>query len=369
MKIVADDKIPFLRGVFEPFAQVCYLSGKSISPADLVDADALIVRTRTRCDRALLKDSAVRFLATATIGCDHIDAEALQDLGISWSNAPGCNAASVKNYIASALAAMPLSLQGKCMGIIGAGHVGTLVAEAAAAFGMDVLLNDPPRAEAEGFEKFTDTETLLSRSDIVTMHVPLEYGGKYPTVKMADGAFFSKMRKGAWFFNSCRGEVIDKKAFLSAKRSGVIGGALMDVWPDEPDIDSELLDNVEFATAHIAGYSADGKANGTAAAVRFIAEKLGIKELKNWRPANIPPPVFDQTFSLAGISDADEAVRKAVLHVYDIRQDDARLRADPNSFEALRGGYWTRREFSAYSAADCGEAVGKRLRKLGFDVL
>jgi len=150
MKIVADDKIPYLRGVFEKFAEVVYLPGKSITPADVADADALIVRTRTRCDKALLGGSRVRFAATATIGFDHMNSVELAECGIKWSNAPGCNADSVKNYISSALAASGMALDGRTIGIIGAGHVGSRVAVAAKALGMNVLLNDPPRAEKEG---------------------------------------------------------------------------------------------------------------------------------------------------------------------------------------------------------------------------
>ena len=156
MKIVIDDRIPFIRGVFEPFAQVIYLPGKDIDPAAVADADALIVRTRTRCNQALLGNSKVRFMATATIGFDHLNIAELSSCGIQWSNAPGCNAVSVKNYIASALAAMDEPLRGKTMGIIGVGHVGSKVALVARAFGMNVLLNDPPRAEKEGESGFTD---------------------------------------------------------------------------------------------------------------------------------------------------------------------------------------------------------------------
>ena len=368
MKIIADDRIPFLRGVFEPFAEVVYLPGKKITPADVADADALIVRTRTRCDKNLLQNSTVRFVATATIGFDHIAADELAQLGICWSNAPGCNAVSVKNYIASALAAMDMPLAGKTMGIVGVGHVGSKVAVAAEAFGMKVLLNDPPRAEKEGDAGFVSLDEVLEKSDIVTLHVPLESGGKYPTVNLADDAFFRKMQPGAWFFNSCRGEAVDKAAFLAAVNSGKLGGSLMDVWPGEPDIGSELINAVNFGTPHIAGYSADGKANGTAASVRYIAGKLGINELLDWKPANLPEPVFPENIDLAGITSAAEAVKSAVLHVYDIRNDVRSLRNDPESFEALRGNYWIRREFSAYTVYNAPAGAEKALRMLDFNI-
>ena len=367
MKIVADDKIPYLRGVFEKFAEVVYLPGKSITPADVADADALIVRTRTRCDKALLGKSKVRCVATATIGFDHINPEELAGCGIKWSNAPGCNADSVKNYISSALVSGGMDLSGKTIGIIGVGHVGSRVAVAAEALGMKVLLNDPPRAEKEGSAGFTELDELLAKSDVVTLHVPLEKGGKYPTIGMADEAFFRKMRHGAWFFNSCRGEAVDEKAFLAAKNSGRISLALMDVWPGEPDLKKELLDAVELGTPHIAGYSADGKANGTTAAVRFVAGVLGIKELDDWKPEALPEPVYDKEIDLSGVSSA-AALKKAILHTYDICKDVEMLKREPEKFEALRGSYWIRREFSAYTVCNAPENILENLLRLGFNV-
>ena len=368
MKIVADDRIPFLKGVFEKFADVVYLPGKSISPADVADADALIVRTRTRCDRKLLAGSKVRFAATATIGFDHINAADLAECGISWSNAPGCNADSVKNYIASALAAMPGSLEGKTLGIIGAGHVGSRVAAVGRAFGMNVLLNDPPRQEKEGSAEFTELDELLAVSDIVSLHVPLVSDGRYPTVNMADEKFFRQLKAGAWFFNSCRGEVVDGKLLKELLVSGKVAGALMDVWPGEPEIDRQLLEKVCFATPHIAGYSVDGKANGTSAAVRFIAGKLGITELMQWQVTALPEPVFAPEIDLAGISDRYEALKTAVLHTYDIRKDVQALKEAPGEFEALRGSYWRRREFPAYTVINAPAAAAEALRLLGFKI-
>lgn len=366
MKIVADDRIPFLRGVFENYAEVVYLPGAKISPDDLRDADALIVRTRTRCDEKLLKNSRVRCVATATIGFDHVDSAALDKLGIAWSNAPGCNAASVKNYIASEFASSGAGLRGRTLGIIGVGHVGKLVAEAGEAFGMKLLLNDPPRAEKEGRDGFVELSELLADSDIVTLHVPLERGGKYPTVNLADREFFAAMKPGAWFYNSCRGEAVDASAFLDAKHSGRIGRALMDVWPGEPDIAPSLLNAVETGTPHIAGYSVDGKANGTAAAVRFVAAQLGIEPLYDFKVKELPLPVFASAIFIPPGTDAYEAVRLAVLHTYDVSKDAAMLRNAPGEFEMLRGSYWKRREFSAYTVYDAPDEARENLLKLGF---
>ena len=288
--------------------------------------------------------------------------------GIVWSNAPGCNAESVKNYIASAIACIPGGVRGKTIGIVGVGHVGRRIADAAKAFGMNVLLNDPPRADREGRGDFVELDEILAKSDIVTLHVPLEKGGKYPTLHLANREFFRKMRPGAWFFNSCRGEAVELEALLEASASGKTGGILMDVWPGEPDIDRTLLDRTVFATPHIAGYSADGKANGTTAAVRFIARQLNIPELSEWQPSGLPEPVFPADIDLSDISDVDEALKKSVLHAYDILQDTAALRREPENFEALRGSYWIRREFSAYTIHNAPDGAVFSLKLLGFNI-
>lgn len=368
MKIVADDRIPFLRGVLENFAEVLYLPGAETTPDDVADADALIVRTRTKCNAGLLQHSRVRCVATATIGFDHIDVPAMEKLGILWSNAPGCNARSVRDYIAGAFAASGCDMRGKTLGVIGVGNVGRLVAQVGEAFGMNVLLNDPPRAEKEGGEAFTALDELLALSDVVTLHVPLEVSGKYPTLNMADREFFAKMKSGAWFFNSCRGEAVDTSAFLEAKNSKRIAFSLMDVWRGEPAISPELLNAVDIGTPHIAGYSVDGKANGTSAAVRFVAQTLGISELTGFKVTDLPLPEYPPEIIIPSGTSPYEAIRQAVLHAYDIRRDADALRNAPQDFELLRGKYWKRREFSAYTVCNAPEEAKKSLQLLDFKI-
>ena len=368
MKIVADDKIPYLKGVFEPYAAVVYLPGGKITPAAVADADVLITRTRTRCDRKLLAGSSVKLVTTATIGIDHLNTAELDELGIKWCNAPGCNAVSVKNYISSALAVMDSDLTGKTLGIIGVGHVGKHIADVGRAMGMNVLLNDPPRAEVEGSCGFTELDELLAKSDIVTLHVPLEDSGKYPTLDLADEKFFAKMKPGARFFNSCRGEVMDKEAFIAARRSGHIAGALIDVWPGEPELDPELVKLVQWGTPHIAGYSKDGKANGTTACVRAIAGYFDIPELKNFTVSELPPPVFPEKIEIDPALPHWKQINQAILHAYDIRRDSDALRAAPEAFEDLRGSYWNRREFAAYTVYGASCEVRKSLELLGFKI-
>ena len=234
MKIVADDRIPYLPGVFESCGvEVVYLPGKDISSRHLADADALIVRTRTRCDRKLLENTSVKMVATATIGCDHISAGDLDELGIHWCNAPGCNASSVQQYVCSALINISADWQGKILGVVGVGHVGSLVAQLGRNLGMEVLLCDPPRSEKEGPDGFVDLETIAQRSDVVTLHVPFSVAGAYPTSGMIGRDFFRAVKAGGHFINSSRGEVVDEPALFEALTSGHLADAVIDVWNGE----------------------------------------------------------------------------------------------------------------------------------------
>ncbi|MBQ9502008.1 MAG: 4-phosphoerythronate dehydrogenase, partial [Lentisphaeria bacterium] len=339
MKIVADDRIPFLRGVFEDHAEVVYLPGAETTAADVRDADALITRTRTRCGRELLAGSSVRFVATATIGFDHIDRQALSELGIAWCSAPGCNASSVAQYITSALVSFPGSRQGQVLGVIGVGHVGRLVAAAGRALGMEVLLNDPPRLEAGDPGTFVSLDEIRKRSDFITLHVPLEKGGTHPTVKMLGKDFFAGVKPGAVFFNSSRGEAVDTASLKAALREGCVSACVIDVWENEPAIDLELVRMARFSTPHIAGYSTDGKANGTAMSVRRVAAALGIAGFENWYPSSVPAPLSGGVIRLDARQSAAFQVRKAVLQAYDIADDDWSLKTSPGNFEKLRDGY------------------------------
>ena len=370
MLIVADSKIPFLNGVFEPFAEVHYLPPDRIDAAAVHDADALIVRTRTRCAASLLDGSRVSMIATATIGTDHIDPAYCAVHGIEWTGAPGCNAASVAQYMTSALLRVSLrhklELRGKTLGIVGCGNVGTKVAAAAAALGMNVLVNDPPRAEREGNVGFVPLERIQQDADFITLHVPLTHSGRHRTFRLADEDFFCNLRRQPFFFNTSRGDVTDGNALKGAIITHRIAGAVLDVWPDEPDIDGELLSLVELATPHIAGYSTDGKANGTSMAVRAVAKHFGIEPLLNFFPAEIPVP-SDPVVTLDPAS--PHPLADAVFASYDVATDDAVLRAAPEDFEVQRGSYRVRREFPAYTVRSdkpLASELRDTLLKLGF---
>ena len=389
MLIVADSKIPFLKGVFEPYAEVRYLPPDRIDAAAVRDAEVLIIRTRTKCDAALLEHSRVSVIATATIGTDHIDTRWCSTHGVVWANAAGCNAASVAQYMTSALLRVSLrhgvDLRGKTLGIIGCGHVGTKVATAAAALGMNVLRNDPPRAEREGPSGFVELETIQREADFITFHVPLqgaEYG-PWRTEHMADEAFFRGLKRKPFFFNTSRGDVVDESALKDAIRTGRISGAVLDVWHNEPDIDRELLSLVDFGTPHIAGYSADGKANGTAMAVEAVVSNLpahvinhapravsamqqSMQRMKADILAKVPAPA-NPVVSLDPAS--PHPLADAVFASYDIADDDSALRAAPERFEALRGSYRVRREFPAYTVRSdkpVPSALRDALPELGF---
>lgn len=371
VKILIDDKIPFLKGVLESFAEVLYLPGVEMTPELVRHADALIIRTRTTCGERLLKESAVKYIASATIGADHIDAEYCRKRGIAWSNAPGCNAGAVCQYVAAALFACAqkkfLQLRGLTIGIVGVGHVGERVASLCQALGMQVLLNDPPRERTEGAGAFTTLERLQQDADIISFHVPLNSAGEFATRHLVDDGFLKRLRKTPLLINTCRGEVFDTAAVRTALAFGRLSGAVIDCWEDEPKIDLELLEKADIGTPHIAGYSRDGKANGTMMSVRAVSRffQLGIDD---WKPTG--QGWQDPTsIQIDGQNkDQERVLADAVLATYDILAGDRNLRTAPGSFEQLRNQYPLRREFHNYriEARNIDKTALSALAKIGF---
>lgn len=332
-----DDKIPFIRGVFEPYAEVVYRPGGAIDAETVRRADALVVRTRTRCDEALLDGSRVRIVATATIGYDHIDRDYCRRRGIRVATAAGCNARGVLQWVFAALGALKIDPRTTTLGIVGVGNVGGAVRELAQAVGFgEVVCCDPPRVERRepGTEHFVSLEELSGRADVVTTHVLLDDS----TRGMMGAAVFGAMRPGTVFLNSSRGEVVDEGALKEALRNGRVGRAALDVWAGEPQIDRELLSLATIATPHIAGYSLQGKAMGTALSVRAVAAELGLPIRADWYPEGAPVQHPCTTISWREITERMPAY-------YDILADDAALRAAPERFEALRSDYRFREEF------------------------
>jgi len=365
-KILIDAAVPYIQGVFEPyFEQVIYVPGASIDRALAADADAMVIRTRTKCNAALLEGSKVQAIATATIGMDHIDAQWCAAHGIDAFNAPGCNADGVMEWVFAALKVFEqrgvggfISRTGRdtrsdaakvfensgggfisrtgedshantdgavvcdtcgspsvqlTLGVIGVGQVGHRVADMGRRRGFRVLENDPPLAAKGTDRELVDLDTLLEQSDIVTVHIPL-----WPENRdFASDDFFEKMKSGAIFLNASRGGIVDEEALL--KHRSKLSGLAVDVWKGEPAINPDLLSAADIATPHIAGYTKVGKVNGTVASVRGIARHFGISQLENFSIQHSYKP-----YDIDG---------------YDILADDAALRSDPSQFESLRNHY------------------------------
>lgn len=356
MRLLIDDKIPFIHGQAERLGTVRYMPGAAISRDDAMQADVLIVRTRTRCDAALLDGTPVRFIATATIGYDHLDRDYLSRAGIGWANCPGCNATSVAQYVATAL--LPLIDSGRLparptVGIVGVGHVGTAVAQHLRQMGFPLLLCDPPRRErarhgtpcaaphtAIADDACTATmEQLAAEADVITFHVPLTDGGPYATRHLADARFFAALQRRPVVINAARGEVADNTAWVEALDRHLTGPAIVDTWENEPHILTALLRRAYIATPHIAGYSADGKARGTQMALEAVARHMGCAETF----AIAPPALPDGFRYWQGTPEADLR-RHPALRRYDPRRDSEALKTCPEAFERLRGDYPLRRE-------------------------
>lgn len=342
MKIVADRDIPFLKGVLEPFAEIVYLRGDGIGADDIRDADALLVRTRTRCDARLLAGSGVRFIGSATIGFDHIDTERCAAHGIRVATAAGCNRRGVLQWIGAALAWLAsergFTPERTTIGVVGVGNVGSLVAEYAAAWGFSVMLSDPPRERAERLvagEGFYTLGTLAAECDIITLHVPLTLEGSDATRHLAGREFLAAAKPGAVIINSSRGAVVEPEALREAV-SRKSQSFIIDTWNGEPNIDREVLERVLLGTPHIAGYSMQGKATATSMVVRALARQFGLP-LLDWYPHGAPrsePRAIPW-----------EEMCRAMPSYFDIAAESAALKAAPERFEAIRDNYRYREEY------------------------
>jgi len=371
MKVVIDDKIPYIKGALEPFGEVVYLSGPKTTPEVVKNADAIITRTRTICNESLLSGSSVKIIATATIGYDHIDTEYCERSGIKWTNSPGCNSKSVEQYIASALFVLSerkgFKLSDKTIGIVGVGQVGSKVARVCELIGMRVLLNDPPRQRIEKTDIFCSLDKIMNEADIISLHVPLNMEGKDATYHLANSDFFENLKKKPFVFNSCRGEVFDTNSAKEALRNGLVSGFVVDCWENEPDLDLEFLDMVELGTPHVAGYSKDGKANGTSMTIQALSRffKLGID---NWTASDVEEPENTLIVIDGAGKDIQQVLAEVVISTYDIRKDDEALRKNPELFEKQRGDYYVRREYPAFTVkgSNVDQKTMKIIEDLGF---
>lgn len=363
MKIIADDKIPFLKGIPESFAEVIYLPGATIDSDQVKDADALLIRTRTQCNEALLHGSSVRFIGTATIGMDHIDIDFCKKNKIYVTNAPGCNADSVAQYILSSLLSLSLkngfSLRDKTAGIIGVGNVGKKVKACLEKTGMNVLLNDPPRAEKE--QGFVDLKIISEACDIITFHPPLTRSGKYPTYHLGNEDFFHSLKKRPIICNSSRGEVIDTESLKKSFADRLLPHMIIDCWENEPHIDLSILHDAYISTPHIAGYSTDGKMNATRMIIQSLSDFFHLDiDLSQLRLPDFPNNIIDMN------AFPDHRTENAILATYDPISDSDLLKKDPIDFEKFRNQYGIRREYPAYSIKNATPEESKALSELGF---
>lgn len=331
LKIVVERNIPFIAGVLDDIADVAYLPAAEITPAAMADADALVTRTRTRCDARLLDGSRCRFIATATIGTDHIDLPYCAARGITVANAPGCNAPAVAQWVLSAaLRLTDGNPTGKTIGIVGVGHVGSIVDRWARGLGFTTLLCDPPRADREGNDGFVSLGEIADRADIITFHTPLTTTGGYPTHHLGDTKLFSRCARRPIVMNAARGPVTDTAALIESLNSRQISAAAIDCWENEPDISPELLSRATVATPHIAGYSAEGKIRATQMALDALTTHFGIPR----RMADAPEAAAPKATVTAG----------ELLDSYNPQNDTNLLRSNPTAFERLRNNYRLRPE-------------------------
>jgi len=376
MLIAVDEAIPYLHEAFGRAGEIRLFSGRSVTQEDLRSADAVIVRSVTKVHGGLLEGSRVRFVGTATTGMDHLDLEYLQARGIRVAHAAGSNANAVSEYITAALLSSAerrnWELSGKSIGIVGVGHIGSLVEKKAQALGMEVRLCDPPLRESTGDKRYGFFEDVAG-ADILTLHVPLTTEGSYPTRHMIRREVLARMSPHQFLINSSRGAVVRCLDLKQALREDRLEGAILDVWEGEPSIDFDLLDRVDFGTPHIAGFSLDGKVRGTAMIFEELCRFFGIRE--TWDTRSIFPA--PRRLRVPPHRDRQDAVRSVVLQAYEIARDDADLRALPSlpspaaaeRFDRLRTEYALRCEFSHYIVDGAGPAgLAPTFQALGFEV-
>ena len=370
MKILVDENMPYARELFSRLGEVKPVAGRPIPVDELADAQALMVRSVTRVNASLLSGTAVKFVGTATAGTDHVDQAWLDEAGIGFSAAPGCNAIAVVEYVFSALLMLAerdgFTLKDRTVGIVGVGNVGSRLQARLEAWGVRTLLCDPPRAERGDAGDFRPLEALVREADILTFHTPLFKEGPYKTLHLADDALISALKPGTILINACRGAVVDNAALLTRLEAGQDLSVVLDVWEPEPDLNVELLKRVDIGTPHIAGYTLEGKARGTTQVFEAFSAFIGHRQ-QVALDTLLPAPEFGR-ITLHG--PLDQPTLKRVAHlVYDVRRDDAPLRkvaGIPGEFDKLRKNYLERREWSSlYIQCDDPEAASL-LHKLGF---
>ncbi|EPK7358910.1 4-phosphoerythronate dehydrogenase PdxB [Kluyvera intermedia] len=373
MKILVDENMPYARELFSRLGEVSAVPGRPIPMEALTDADALMVRSVTKVNEALLGDKAIKFVGTATAGTDHVDHAWLQQAGIGFSAAPGCNAIAVVEYVISALLMLAerdgFALTDRTVGIVGVGNVGGRLQKRLEALGIKTLLCDPPRADNGDAGDFKSLNDLVEQADVLTFHTPLYKEGPYKSLHLADEALIRRLKSGAILINACRGPVVDNAALLACLEDGQDLSVVLDVWEPEPDLNLALLEKVDLGTSHIAGYTLEGKARGTTQVFEAYSQFIGQPQ-EVALSSLLPAPEFGH-ISLHG--PLDQPTLKRLVHlVYDVRRDDAPLRkvaGIPGEFDKLRKNYLERREWSSLTV-ECDDAdAAALLQQIGFNAV
>lgn len=329
MKLIVESHVPYVPEELARYFDIEKVAPDNIDAACVRDADALIVRTRTRCNAALLAGSRVKFIGTATIGTDHIDMPWCEANGIAVANAPGCNAPAVAQYVyASLLRLFPEGLAGKTIGVVGVGHVGSIVADWGEQLGMKVLCCDPPRAEVEGSEGFVDLEQISAEADIISFHVPHTVDGKHATHHIANRPFFGSLRRRPVIINAARGPIVDTISLIHAINIGIVGPVVMDTWEGEPNINTELLKRVAIATPHIAGYSHEGKVRATTAVVNALCRHFCIDYSYESGLPYLPERVTEQSIAASFDPMVYDAVLSPLASNFEIVRNTYPLRSE-----------------------------------------
>jgi len=378
MKIIIDENIPQARNAFESFGELISLSGREITNEIVHDADVLLVRSITKIDEELLHDSKIKFVATATSGTDHVDIDYLNKNKILFANAAGCNSFSVAEYIITALCKIfnqnYFTFNKKTIGVVGFGNIGSKVVKFCKALGFDVMVNDPPLERKFGPQNFVPLSKIL-QCNIITFHVPLNLSGNDKTFHLLDEEKLRKIKSGTILINTSRGEVVDNLKLRMRVENNNDLFTVLDVWENEPAIDFELLKKINIGTAHIAGYSLEGKVNGTEIIYKKLCKFL--KVTTTWKP--VYPSILNPIITLNQKNNFEFLLDEITRQIYDIEYDDKMLREgigldkqlQPKHFDTLRKNYRIHREFSNYTIRlnFSDEETKRKLKALRFKVI
>ncbi|MDA0148051.1 4-phosphoerythronate dehydrogenase [Vibrio sp. LaRot3] len=373
MKIVIDENMPYAEELFSQLGEVVLKPGRTLTADDLVDVDALMIRSVTKVNADLIaKANKLKFVGTATAGMDHVDQALMKEKGIFFTAAPGCNKVGVAEYVFSAMMVLAqqqgFSVFNKTVGIIGAGQVGSYLQQCLEGIGIKVLLNDPPKLLAGDTRQFTPLDELLEQADVITLHTPITRDGEHPTHHLINQQVLDNLRSDQILINAARGPVVDNQALKQRLAQADGFTAVLDVFEFEPQVDMELLPLLAFATPHVAGYGLEGKARGTTMIFNSYCEFLG-KPLAATAHELLPIAPIPQL-------ELDRAWDEATLHnltqiIYDVRKDDALFRREihkPGAFDQMRKSYWDRREYGAVKLVGRESCNLAPLAKLGFQI-